>query len=138
VILWSFEKLRCKWKMKFIYRVSHGKVNKVTWLCWGYIFWSLLILSILHVHEIWPFMPNSSVFIFLMLRALYRIICKSAKSFLGKNSLNVSNVKLFSKNVFGFFMPFWWEWQLALYILSDFPGIKNLNDLYTLISWKNF
>jgi hypothetical protein len=32
-----------------------------------------------------------------MLRALYRMICKNAKSFLGKNSLNVSNVKLFSK-----------------------------------------
>jgi hypothetical protein len=41
------------------------------------------------------------------------LICKNAKSFLGKNSLNVSNVKLFSKkiNVFGFFMPFWWVWQ---------------------------
>ena len=50
-------------------------------------------------------------------------------------------------------MPFWWEWQLALYILSDFSGIKNLNglndlnslnnlsglnDLYSLISWKTF
>ena len=44
-------------------------------------------------------------------------------------------------------MPFWWEWQLALYILSDFPGIKNLNgrndlsglnDLYSLISSKIF
>ena len=45
-------------------------------------------------------------------------------------------------------MPFWWEWQLALYILSDFPGIKNLsglndlnnlsglNDLHSLISSK--
>ena len=55
-------------------------------------------------------------------------------------------------NICGFFMPFWWEWQLALYILSDFPGIKNLNglidlnslnnlsglnDLYSLISSKN-
>ena len=89
---------------------------------------------------------------FLMLRTLYRIICKNAKSFFGKNSLNVSNVKPFSKiffNIFGFFMPFWWEWQLALYILNDFPGIENLNginnlnnlsglnDLYSLISWKN-
>ena len=40
-------------------------------------------------------MLNSSVFIFLMLRALYRMICKNAKLFLGKNSINVSNVKLF-------------------------------------------
>ena len=31
-------------------------------------------------------------------------------------------------------MPFWWEWQLALYILSDFPGIKNLNGLNDLNS----
>ena len=49
-------------------------------------------------------------------------------------------------------MPFWWEWQLALYILSDFPGIQNLsglndlhglnnlsglNDLHSLILSKN-
>jgi hypothetical protein len=46
-------------------------------------------------------------------------------------------------------MPFWWEWQLALYVLSDFPGIKNLNghsdlnnlsglnDLNSLILSKN-
>ena len=49
-------------------------------------------------------------------------------------------------------MPFWWEWQLALYMLSDFPGSKNLsglndlnslnnlsglNDLYSLISSEN-
>ena len=95
------------------------------------------------------------MFIELMLRAIYRMICKKSKSFFGKSSLNVSNVKLFSIfffNVFGFFMPFWWEWQLALYILSDFLGIKNLsglndlnslnnlsglNDLYSLISSKN-
>ena len=85
-------------------------------------------------------MPNSSVFIFLMLRALYRMICKNAKSCFGKNSLNVSNVKLFFFfffNVFGFFMPFWWEWQLALYILSDFPGIKILNGLYGHNSLNN-
>ena len=43
-------------------------------------------------------------FYFLMLRALYRMICKNAKSFFGKNSLNVSNVKLFSKI---FFQHFW-------------------------------
>ena len=49
-------------------------------------------------------------------------------------------------------MLFWWERQLSLYILSDFPSIKNLNglndlnslnnlsslnDLYSLISSKN-
>ena len=135
------------------YRVSYCKV-KVICLCWEYSFWFFLIFWVLCVHEKGTFMLNSSVFIFLMLRVLYRMICKNAKSFFGKNSLNVSNVKLFSKtiNVFGFFMPFWWEWQLALYILSDFPGIKNLNglndlnslnnligfnDLYSLISSKN-
>ena len=36
-------------------------------------------------------------FYFLMLRALYRMICKNVKSFFGENSLNVTNVKLFSK-----------------------------------------
>jgi hypothetical protein len=41
-----------------------------------------------------------------MLRALYRMICKNAKSFLGKNSLNVSNVKLFSKKMFSTFLAF--------------------------------
>ena len=115
----------------------------------------MLVFWILHVHERGTFMPNSSVFIFLMLHALYRLICKNSKSFFCKNSLNVQNVKPFSNfffNIFGFFMPFWWEWQLALYILSDFPGIKNLNglndlnslnnlrglnDLYSLISSKN-
>ena len=80
---------------------------------------------------------------------------KIQSHFFGKNSLNVSNVKLFSNflfNVFGFFMPFWLQWQLALYILSNFSGTKNLNglnelnslnnlsdlkDLYSLISSKN-
>ena len=35
---------------------------------------------------------------------------EAMESFFGKNSLNVSNVKLFSKkifNIFVFFMPFW-------------------------------
>ena len=41
-------------------------------------------------------MPNSSVFIFLMLRALYRMIYENEKSFFSKNSLSVPNVKLFS------------------------------------------
>ena len=30
-------------------RVSHCKVNKVIWLCWGYRFWFLLIFFILHL-----------------------------------------------------------------------------------------
>ena len=52
---------------------------------------------------------------------------------------------------FNFFIHFCWEWHLALCILSDFPGIRNLsglndlnslnnlsglNDLYSLISSK--
>ena len=39
-------------------------------------------------------MINSSVFIFLLLRALDRMICKSFKKFFAKKSLNVTNVKL--------------------------------------------
>ena len=89
-------------------------------------------------------MFKSSVFIFLMMRALYRMVCKNWKTFFAKKSLNVPNVKLLSKfyfNIFGFFMPFWWEWQLALYILSDFPAINNqsgLNDLNGLNNLNGF
>ena len=100
------------WLLAVKYRVSHGKVNKVIWLCWGYSFWFLLIFCVLWVHEKGTFMPNSPVFIFLMLGAFYRMICKNTKSFFGKNSLHVSNVKLVSIFFFygfGFFMPFWWE-----------------------------
>jgi hypothetical protein len=87
--------------------VFHGKVNKVICFCWGYSFWFLLIFWVLCFHEKGTFMLNSSVFIFLMLRALYRMLCKNAKSFLGKNSLNVSNVKLFSKLFFQRFLLFY-------------------------------
>ena len=62
------------------------------------------------------------------------------KIFFGKKSLNVSNVKILSKNffnIFGFFMPFWWKWQLPIWILSHFHGIKNLNGLYDLNSLNN-
>ena len=56
-------------------------------------------------------MLNPSVLIFLMLRALYRMICKNVKSFFGENNLNVTNVKLFSKLFFDnlgvFLMVFW-------------------------------
>ena len=135
--------------------VSHSKEGKVILLWWGHRFWFLLISWVLHVHEIDSFMPNLSIFIFLMLSALYRMICKNSNSFFSKNSLNVPNVNLFSIfffNIFSFFMHFCWEWHLALYILSDFPGIRNLsslndlnslnnlsglNDLYSLISSKN-
>ena len=54
--------------------------------------------------------------------------------------MNVTNVKLLSNfffNVFGFFMPFWWQWQLTLLILSDFFSIKNLNGLNDLNSLNN-
>jgi hypothetical protein len=64
-------------KIVLTYRVSHSKVNKVIWLCWGYRFWFLLIFFILHVHEIWPFMLNSSIFIFFMFRALYGSITQN-------------------------------------------------------------
>ena len=29
-------------------------------------------------------------------------------------------------------MPFWWEWQFALHILSHFPGINDLTGLNDL------
>ena len=41
-------------------------------------------------------MPDLSVFIFLVLLNLYRIICKSSKKDFVKKSLNVPNVKLLS------------------------------------------
>ena len=77
------------------------------------------------------------------------------KKIYAKESLNVHNVKILSiffSNVFSLFMPFYWEWKLALGILSDFPGIRSLsglndlnslndlsglNDLNNLIPWKN-
>ena len=52
-----------------------------------------------------------------------------------KESLIVPNVKILSNffsNVFGLFMPFYWEWKLALGILSDFPAIRNLSSLNDL------
>ena len=109
-------------------------------LWWAYRYWFLLVFWILGVHERGTFMPNSSVFIFLMLHALYRMICKNTKSFFGKNSLNVSNVKLFSKIYFQYFWLFYAFLvirHLALYILSDFLGIKNLNGLNELNSLNN-
>ena len=102
LIMWSIQrKNRTQIKRNMKYRVSHLKLTQVIWLCWGYIFWFLLIFLVLQVHEIGTFMSNSSVFIFLMLRALYRMICKNVKSFFGENSLNVTNVKLFSNFFFG-------------------------------------
>jgi len=45
-------------------------------------------------------MPKTPVFIFLTLRALYRMICKSSKKIFTKKSLNVTNVKQLSKYFF--------------------------------------
>ena len=122
-----------------MYRVSHCKVYKVILLCWGYRFWFLLKFWILRIHEIGPLIPKSSVFICLMLRALYRIVYKNSMIVFAKKSLNVPNVKLLSFffNIFGFLMLFWWECQLVLYILSDFFGIKNLSGLDDLNSLNN-
>ena len=91
----------------YMYRVSHSKPSKVILLWRRYRLWFLLIFWILRVHEKGTFMLNSSVLIFLMLCALYRMICKNAKWFFGKNSLNVSNVKLFSKSFFQYFWLFY-------------------------------
>ena len=38
---------------KWMYRVSHGKVKKVIWLCWGYRYWFLLIFWVQCVHCSW-------------------------------------------------------------------------------------
>ena len=54
----------------YTYRVSHSKEGKVILLWWGHRFWFFLVFWVLHVHEIDSFMPNSSVFIFLMFRGL--------------------------------------------------------------------
>jgi hypothetical protein len=70
-----------------LYKVSHGKVNKVMCLCWGYTFWFLQIFWIIRVYEIGPFMPSSSVFIRLMLCALYRMISKHSKEKMEKKKL---------------------------------------------------
>ena len=54
-------------------------------------------------------MPDSSVFIFLMFHAFYRMICKSSKKNFAKKSLNVTNVKLLSNfffNSYRFFDAF--------------------------------
>ena len=70
-------------------------------------------------------------------------VLNECKKIYAKESLNVHNVKILSiffSNVFSLFMPFYWEWKLALGILSDFPGIRNLSgldDLNSLISSKN-
>ena len=104
-----------------VYRVSHGKVNKVIWLCWGYSFWFFLIFWVLWVCEKGTFMQNSSVFVFLMLRALYRMICKNTKSLVGKNSLNVSNVKLYSNS---FFQRFWLFYAFLVIITACTLHIK--------------
>ena len=43
----------------------------------------------------------------------------------------------FFPNVFGSFMPFYWEWKLEFGILSDFPGIRSLSGLNDLSSLNN-
>ena len=78
-----------------------------------------------------------------------KTLCKSLNKSFAKKCLNVPSIKLFSTsffNFFSFFIHYFWEWHVALYILSDFLGIRNLsclnslsslNDLYSLISSKN-
>ena len=88
------------------YRVSHRKVNKVILPWWGYRFLFLLIFWILHFHEIGPFIFQSSVFIELMIWAIYGLKCKHANKFFWKKSLNVPFVKLFFSTFFGFIHAF--------------------------------
>ena len=56
-------------------------------------------------------MLNSSVFTFLMLRTIYRMICKNTKSFFGINSLNVPNV-----NRFSIFFPTFLEFLVFFFV----------------------
>ena len=96
-------------------------------------------------------MLNSPVLIFLMLPTFYRMIYKNKCTNLSSALVKMQNLfwlkqfecikckaifKYFFQD-FWLFMPFWWEWQLALYILSDLPGIKNLNGLNDLNSLNN-
>ena len=65
------------------------------------------------------------------------MIGKIPNHFFGKNSLNVSNVKLFSKkkSTFLAFLCLFGENDSLHFAYCDFPGIKNLiglNDLNTL------
>ena len=65
-------------------------------------------------------MLNSSVFICLMLGALYRMIYKSAKSFFGNNSLKVSNVKYFQKKCLLFYAFLMHAHKLCRLKIGDF------------------
>ena len=73
------------------YRVSHSKPGKVIFLWWRYRLWFWLISWILHVLEKGTFMPNSPVFIFLMLCAIYGSISQNLL-FLNK-SWNISTLR---------------------------------------------
>ena len=102
------------------YRVSHSKVNKVIWLCWGYSFWFLLIFCVLWVHEKGTFMPNSYFFICLMLHALYGPISQYFL-FLNKFGIILTFRGLFqavksnkpSKNIFFFKLKVFWSNEAA-------------------------
>ena len=87
----------------------------------------MLIFWILHVHEIGPFMPSSSVFVQLMLCALYRMI-------FGKKSLNVPSVKLFS--IF-YFQHFWAVRNPDFFLFTVCSVGKNLQNLEILIEKTN-
>ena len=50
--------------------------TKVIWLCWGYRLRFVLTFWVLCIYEKGTFMPRSSVFIKLMLRAIYGSISK--------------------------------------------------------------
>ena len=79
-LLWNGTLLSTKLDdfLSFVYyRVSHGKVNKVIWLCLLYRFWFLLIFWVLRVHQKGTFMSNSSVFTFLKMQAIYGSVCKN-------------------------------------------------------------
>ena len=74
---WNWEVTR----ILVYYRVSHSKPSNVILLWWGYRFWFLLIFWVLCVYELGTFILNLSIFIFLMLRALYFIFFLITQSY---------------------------------------------------------
>ena len=75
-------------------------------LWWAYWYWFLQVFWILHDHKLGAFMPNSSVFIFLMLWALYRVICKSSKKQICKKEFECNKCKVIFNFSFSMFLAF--------------------------------
>ena len=64
--LFAFSNSACFYNVLFCFTTAftHSKPEKVILHWWGHRLWFLLLFWVLHAHELGPFMPNSSVFIF--------------------------------------------------------------------------